>query len=285
MFQHTFRSQRTSLYGYTSLFILRILVEDQVLAKRICTDEGKISVRLCRQRPPHLPEVKGQRVGALVILDIMMDGINHNLKRKLDTQFFILCVGIVLRLVAFLSRSRIHLEYHWADLWRSLLSFIRFLTTYSADIVTLSGAHQVVDDLVNLIVLALSAGESFLPDSASYEDLFYKVVETGGILTKFRDAYEFPRRPSSNSIDTLINVSNHYYELLESEKGKLRNKHLGPRQVSKVIKQGYESLSISAKEGLDHWNEFRETKYKMILKKVTRVAVMDVQNFVAEREQ
>ena len=242
-------------------------------------------MRLCRQRPPHLLIVKGDRVVALVILDLMIDAINHNLRRKLDIQFFVLCIGTLLRLISFLGRSRFRLPYHWSELWRTLLSFMRFLTTYAADIATLSGAHQLVDDLVNLIVLSLSAGESFLPDPTSYDDLFYKLVETGETLTKFRDAYNFSQRPSSDSINTLINVSNHYYDLLESEKGKLGNKHLGPRQVSKVIKQGYEGLSIQAKEDLDHWERFREADYRTVLKRIARVAVMDAQALVREKEK
>jgi hypothetical protein len=88
LFQHAHRSPRSAAYTYLSLYILQILVEDQGLAKRICGDEGKASVRLCRQRPPFLPLVKGDRILVTVILDIMMDGINHNLRRKLDVQFY-----------------------------------------------------------------------------------------------------------------------------------------------------------------------------------------------------
>jgi hypothetical protein len=88
MFQHAYRSQRGALYSYLTLFVFQILMEDQVLAKKMCTDEGKLNVRLCRQRAPYLPIVKHDRIVALVIMDIMIDGINHNLRRKLDTQFF-----------------------------------------------------------------------------------------------------------------------------------------------------------------------------------------------------
>jgi len=76
------------MYGYTVLFILNIIVEDQTLVKRLCGDESKVSVRLCRQRPPYLPLVKGGRVAGSVILDLMLDGINHNLRRKLDVEFY-----------------------------------------------------------------------------------------------------------------------------------------------------------------------------------------------------
>ncbi|EOD48884.1 hypothetical protein GTA08_BOTSDO07757 [Neofusicoccum parvum] len=174
--------------------------------------------------------------------------------------------------------------YHWSELWRSLLSFIRFLTTYANDIKSLRESPRLIDDTVNLIALSLSAGESFLPDAAAYDDLFYKLVETGDILTKFRDAYDLSKQSSSSSIETLISVSSHYHSLLEGdEKGKVKSKNLSPREVSKVIKQGYETLSIQAREDLDHWERYREADHKVILKKVSRAAVEDSKALVAEK--
>lgn len=133
--------------------------------------------------------------------------------------------------------------------------------------------------------MSLSAGEAFLPDAAAYDDLFYKLVETGDILTKFRDAYDLSKQPSSSSsIETLISVSSHYHSLLEGdEKGKVRSKNLSPREVSKVIKQGYETLSIQAREDLDHWERYREANHKVVLKKVSRAAVEDAKALVVEQ--
>jgi hypothetical protein len=88
LFQHAHRSTRAALYTYLSLFIVRILVEDQLLVKRLCSEESKLPVRLCRQRQPYLPLVKGDRVPAAVILDLMVDGINHNLRRRLDVELY-----------------------------------------------------------------------------------------------------------------------------------------------------------------------------------------------------
>lgn len=88
LFQHAHRTTRTALYTYLSLFILQILVEDQMLLKRLCSDDSKLSVRLCRQRQPYLPLVKGDRVPAAVIIDLMVDCINHNLRRRLDVELY-----------------------------------------------------------------------------------------------------------------------------------------------------------------------------------------------------
>ena len=183
-----------------------------------------------------------------------------------------LSLGILLRLLSYLSRAKVRITYHWSELWRSLLSFFRFLTTYVTDIRALHRPPGMVTPLVNLLALALSSGENFLPDPAAYDDLFYKLVETGDILTKFRDAFDLG---NSTSMQTLVNVSGHYHALLEGKEGKSGKKNLSPKEVSTVIKQGYETLSIEAGDGLDRWERFREADWKVALKKIARAAVED----------
>ncbi|CAG8979118.1 hypothetical protein HYALB_00000251 [Hymenoscyphus albidus] len=281
LLQHAHSSLRNSLYSHLNLLILRLFIEDQVLCKRICSDESKMSVRLCRQRSPYLPLVRGERMLAASILDTMIDGLSHNLRKRLDVDLYILCVGIILRLISHLSRSRTRLAYHWSELFRSLLSLVRFLTTYTADLKNLNHIDILLDDLVNLIALSLSAGEAFLPNPAAYDDLFYKLVETGEILVKFRDSYGLANR-STSSIETLISVTEHYKQMLADGAQGRKGKHLTSVQVSGVIKQGYETLSIQAKEGLDGWEKYREADERVLLKKIARAAVGDVKTLLVE---
>jgi len=175
--------------------------------------------------------------------------------------------------LSYLSKAKVRITYHWSELWRALLSFFRFLTTYADDVHTNYRSLEMVEVLVNLLAYALSNGENFLPDPASYDDLFYKLVETGDTLTKFRDAFGLA---NNGSMQTLVNVSSHYHALLENgDKGRSRSKNLSPQEVSVVIKQGYETLSIEAGEGLDRWTRFREADVKILLKKIARAAVED----------
>nr|XP_036587969.1 uncharacterized protein CTRU02_01981 [Colletotrichum truncatum]KAF6799110.1 hypothetical protein CTRU02_01981 [Colletotrichum truncatum] len=277
LLQHAHLSLRTTHYSHLNLMVFRLLIEDPVLCKRICSEESKTAVRLCRQRQPYLPLVRGERILATAVLDTMVDGITHNLRRRLDVGMYTLCVGIMLRIISYLSRSRTRVAYHWADLFRSLLSLIKFLTTYVADLKDLSQIDLLVDNVVNLLALSLSAGEAFLPGPAAYDDLFYKVVETGDVLVKFKESYQLGKR-QSNSIDTLISVSTHYKEML-GEGGRKKG-NLTSVEVTEVIKQGYETLSIQAKEGLDTWERYREANDRTLLKKMARAAVADVRGLV-----
>lgn len=162
-----------------------------------------------------------------------------------------------------------------------MLSLVRFLTTYTSDLKDLPHVDTLVDHVVNLLALSLSAGEAFLPTPAAYDDLFYKVVESGEILTKFKQNYGLGKRAGS-SIDTLINVSTHYKHLLTEGGGKKKPNSLTTTQVTDVIKQGYETLSIQAKEGLDSWDRYREADDRILLKNMARTAVADVRELVED---
>jgi len=293
LFQHAHRSARAMLYTYLSLFILQLLVEDPAVNKCLTNPELQVSVRLCRQRQPFLPIVKGKRIATTVILDLMIDGINHNLRRRLDVDFYMyvapllvsfwsthvmrtsLCLGILVRTLSYISRAKVRIAYHWAELWKSLLALVRFLVTYAEDVRPNPRTPEMNSLVTNLLAFALSSGENFLSDSASYDDLFYKLVESGDVLGKFCDVFGSTHQPSS--MQTLINVSSHYQSLLKttSKGGKTKGKHLSPQEVNTIIQQGYETLSIDASEGLDRTEKFREANVRTVLKKIARAAVDD----------
>lgn len=44
-----------------------------------------------------------------------------------------------------------------------------------------------LDSVVNVIAISLSLGDAFLPSPSDYDDLFYKIIETGDVLVNFRD--------------------------------------------------------------------------------------------------
>ncbi|KAJ5138793.1 uncharacterized protein N7515_003641 [Penicillium bovifimosum] len=316
LLQHAYRSPRVGQYAELNLFTLRILVEDPTICKHICSEDGRRKVRICRQKQPYLPVVNGDRVLATVIFDIAIDTITHNLRRRLDVNIYSQTIAITLRLLTYLSKNKIRLTYHWPELWRTLLSLMRFLATYATDLTPNPRIQTLTTSLADLIAFCVSNGDTFLPDPASYDDLFYKLVETGPVITKFRNAYPFfrpnPGTPSKApdaisdvhcaAIDTLQSVSTHFYTLLFHSEGvdavpvaaspkpeepaavalpSIRKKNLSPREVHRIIKQGYDTLSIQPPEGLSAWNKWREAEWKSELKRAARCAVDDARQLVA----
>ena len=288
---HAFRSSRASMYGNLNLITLRVITEDNALCKIFCSDELTMSVRLCRQRQPFLPSDQGGRTIACHVLDIAMDAINHNLRRRIDVPLYVSCLNLAHRLLCYMAHARVQLKYHWHFLWQSLLSLIRFLVSYENDLKTANTHVQLlITPLVKLFALSITAGNSFLT-LAAYDDLIYKLVETSEVLTRFKTAYEshgssltasHPPQTSISPIDILVRVTAHYNELLEAEKSKGRaGKNLLPSQVNKIIRQGYESFELPNLEGdLDAWEPWREGEERGFIKKLARTAVEDVRKLI-----
>lgn len=291
---HAYRSSRATTYALLHFLILRIIIEDLALCKILCDPEVLLAVRLCRQRQPFLPAIQKARLAAAPILDILLDTINHNLRRHLDIPLYISCIGLIHRLLSYLTFTRTRLTYHWSLLWQTLLSFLRFLTTYAPSLTVQDpDLPLLVNPFLATLALAVTSGESFLPDPAAYDDLFYKLVEAGDYLSRFKKAFNVhltqpsesisatTHGPTTTPIEILIQVAAHYHDLVEGEKGKGRiGNNMSPREVSKVIRQGYDTLSLPAMEGLDRWDRFREGDERGMLKRVARVAVEDTKKLL-----
>ncbi|KAI5815808.1 hypothetical protein BZA77DRAFT_315217 [Pyronema omphalodes] len=322
LLHHAHRSDRSTLYANLNLTVLRLFLEDPSLSKRLASDDLKSQVRLCRQKAPLLPVVRSKRPLLCAILDLLSDGISHNLRKRLDVDLYISLIGVCQRAISFLIRTRTRLQYHWSELFKSVLGLIKFLTQYAGDLKGLPRLNLLLDGGINLLTLSLCSGELFLPDAEAYDDIFYKLVESFEVLKKCRELYglgggkinrtngagmngsngangtngnianglgsgrETPvngvngysngnNYTAGNSINTLISVSEHYYQLIEEKSGK---KNLTPQQVQEVIKQGYESLNLEGgtEGGLDTWEKYREADERVALKKVARVAVEDL---------
>lgn len=228
-------------------------------------------------------------------MDIIIDTLNHNLRRALDLDLYISCIGLIQRLLSHLSVTHTRFPYYWSLLWQTLLALLRFLTTY-AD--SLKSQHPDLQSLLHpfltVLALAVTQGESFLPTSSDYDDLFYKLVEAGHYLPLFKSSFATQLTPSPSSIqpqsrnpqtppiDLLILVSTHYQTLISTAKGAGRvGKDLSPREVINVIREGYETLVLPEVEARG-WERWREGDNRALVKKWGRCVVEDARRIGRE---
>ncbi|KAI4101639.1 MAG: hypothetical protein L6R37_004872 [Teloschistes peruensis] len=292
---HAYRSPRATLYGLLNLTALRILIEDQTACTRIFDPNLAISVRFCRQRQPFLPSSPKPRAAAAAILDIALDAINHNLRRRLDIPLYTACINILHRLLSYLVTTRTRLPYHWPLLWQTLLSLLRFLTSYASSLTQEPDLPALIDAFLATLSLAVCRGDFFLPDTAVYDDLFYKLVENAHLLPRFKIAFKHLARPASSTtptatpnpntassplalVDTLVAIARHFEAMMEEEKGK--GKTLSPKDVMGVVRRGCETLVLPEGEGLERWGRWREVDERGMLKKCARAAVEDARRVV-----
>ena len=82
------RSLRATLYARLALLNIRNLIDDPSLMALLVHDDTKSQIRICRQRQPFLPTVLKERKLIEGILDVCIGGIDHNLRRRLDIEFY-----------------------------------------------------------------------------------------------------------------------------------------------------------------------------------------------------
>lgn len=281
---HAYRSARASTYGLICMIILRNMIEDAALCKRLCDPNIKVKVRFCRQRAPTLPPTPSSRSGAAQIFDLCIDTINHNLRKRLDLDLYIGSVNLIHRIMVCLAQNRIHLPYHWPHLWASLIALARFLQNYSDALLaytSLADMQSLLAPLTKVLAVGIAMGAQFLPDSGSHDDLFYKLVECKTALEKLRGAYKLTE--ANSAINVILTTSTHFHGQLEA-KGVV-TRALSTKEVTKVIRTGYENLELPdmARLGIESFERWREGDEKVTVKKMARVAVEDVKKLLRER--
>lgn len=289
LLHHAHRSDRCTLYAQLSITIIRLVLEDAPSAK-ILSSSPPFPIRLCRQIPPFLPPSPKPCSPIEAILDIIIDALTHNLHLRFPLALYISTLTLLHRTLTHLIRTSTRLPYHWPLLWQTLLSLLRFLTTYAPNIQTQnppSALHDLFHPFLAILALAVSEGDAFLPSPETYDDLSYKLVEAGHVLQKFQSVY-LPTSSTSTSttaaqaLTILLHVSTHYRTLLETEKA---GKNLSPKEVSRVVRKGYETLRVpeEGREGLMAGEKWREGKERGFLKRVGREAVGDGRRVVLGR--
>ncbi|GET00373.1 UPF0668 protein C10orf76 homolog [Rhizophagus clarus] len=294
LLQHN-RTNRTASYANLILLTLVILSEDASFNEVICENERQFAVRLCRQRPPLLQNAKFPRPIVGVILDIVIGFINHNLRRKLQTDLYSMALGIIHRTLSYLKKNRVRLPYHWAELWHSLIGLLKFILSniehFQQD---RASVNEVLLSAINIINLSITCGDTFFPDPFSYDNFFYEIVrakETFEGLNRIvnktnfikpesptKSTFQKPASPSSQ-FDVLSNINticNHFHLKIEAWKLNNRARTITPEQVYSIISTNYDTLELVTPEKLDHYTPYSEIRHHgPLLRQVLRVIVED----------
>lgn len=307
LFQNQHKVTRAALYSRLCLLILRIIVESPIAANAsssktpsllVDDDLRTSSIIVARQRAPYLPLVtdtsgqaslsssssSGPHQGRLLIealLDALQCALRYNMKRALDVDMYVLALTTLFQTIHFLRQAKFHVKYHWSELWKTLMSLVRFINSHpkpsqhssssssssgastpTSSTINLNGNHGPVEtpgqegsaeysEIVNLIVLILATslinGNSFMGNGDDYDDLFYKIIEGSDSLIKlqkiFANTLSNNKSPSMTVLQAAIN---HYAALLPKSvlTDKSSKQQMNSQQITSIIREGYQTLSL-----------------------------------------
>ncbi|KAF9814518.1 hypothetical protein IEO21_05069 [Rhodonia placenta] len=202
---------RAIAYANLALNLLLVMVESEVIMDAFCQTTGA-SIRLCRQRLPLLP-LSPPRAPICALLDCSVLWLRHNLHKRLEVYAYIKCVRVCYRVLWYLQRERLRLEYHWQELWKALIGLLDFLANKVDVLITTGGIEQLIQETVLVLDLALCHSSAILPSAQAIHELIYEVVRSAAVFQKQQTLLEKLALPKSafrdgenTATDALANI-------------------------------------------------------------------------------
>ncbi|KAJ6604834.1 hypothetical protein DFH09DRAFT_1123914 [Mycena vulgaris] len=232
-------SPRAIVYANLCLNTLLTLVQNDgvLIAFSQPSDER---IRLCRQRLPVLPVPPSRRPPLCALLDCCVLWLRHNLHKRLEVQSYTTCIWVCYRVIWFLHKAHIRLEYPWHELWSALIGLLSFLSAKLESLTTTGGVEQLARATILLLDLCLAKCEIFLPTPQSIHQFVYELVRSSSILKaqlSLLKALELPQtaqrkswtteQPSEVLLERLLSTTEFYQTKVaeahaQSAKGAMR---------------------------------------------------------------
>lgn len=178
-------SRRMMAYANLALNTLLVMSENAHIMSVFCKPaSSKEVIRLCRQRLPLLPVPSPTRAPICALLDCCVLWLRHNLHKRLEVYTFTTCIWTCHRVIWYLQKARMRLEYDWLELWKAVVDLLGFLSGKLDSLVTTGGIERLVQESVRLLDLALRGADIFLPAPTAVHEFIYEVVRSSAVIRK-----------------------------------------------------------------------------------------------------
>lgn len=119
-------------------------------------------------------------------VDLLVEFIVSHMMKKFPIELYVLCIGVVHRILCYQKRCRVRINYHWKDLWTALITLLRFLVQNEGNLGKKMNIFDLSVRIVNILNLFITYGDTFLPTPSSYDELYYELIRTPEV---FDDAH------------------------------------------------------------------------------------------------
>lgn len=168
--------------------ILTCISEDQY-ANSVMHDSTltyKVLLRRAPMRHRKLPQdrlTKSQPV-AVILLDLMVEFVVSHLMKKFPMELYLLCIGVIHRILCYQKRCRVRLVYPWKELWAALISLLKFLVNQEQNLIKKCNIFHLAVQIINIFNLFITYGDTFLATTNSYDELYYELNREEKIFTE-----------------------------------------------------------------------------------------------------
>uniref|UniRef100_A0A8C9YEF2 Armadillo like helical domain containing 3 n=1 Tax=Sander lucioperca TaxID=283035 RepID=A0A8C9YEF2_SANLU len=186
------------------------------------------------------------------VLDLMVEFIVTHMMKDFPMDLYLRCVQIIHKLLCYQKKCRIRLHYTWRELWSALINLLKFLLSNETTLLAKHNIFHLALLVVNLFNMFITYGDTFLPTSNSYDELYYEIVRMHQV---FDNLYCMVLRVSTNTgqwkeaaskvTHALINVRaivNHFNPKIES--------YAAVNHISQLSEEQVRSISLNVRKNV-----------------------------------
>ncbi|KAG1685477.1 Armadillo-like helical domain-containing protein 3 [Nymphon striatum] len=255
-----------------AFIILTCIAEDQY-ANSLMHDVNMVfRVKLhkmpMRHRKTAVTTVSSAEPLACAVLNLMVEFVISHMKKNFPIDLFVRCLGVIHRILCYQKRCRVRLNYEWKELWSSLINLLKFLLAHETHLVKKCNIFQVSDQIINILNLFITFGDTFLPKPTIYDALYYEIIR---IHIVFDNLYSMALRYSTNDgeykgtasklTNSLVNIRaiiNHFSPKIDKWSTENQQATLTESQVLEVVQSNYDTLTLKLHDNLDQYERYSE---------------------------
>uniref|UniRef100_A0A6Q2ZEI1 Armadillo-like helical domain-containing protein n=1 Tax=Esox lucius TaxID=8010 RepID=A0A6Q2ZEI1_ESOLU len=253
---------------YSSIVMQDTKDEHRLNSARLCLIILTCIAEPMRHRKKAAEKNVPSRPLVCAVLDLMVEFVVTHMMKDFPMDLYMRCVQVIHKLICYQKKCRIRLHYTWRELWSALINLLKFLLSNETVLLAKHNIFHLALLVVNLFNMFITYGDTFLPTSNSYDELYYEIVRMHQVFDNLycmvlrvsTNAGQW-KEPASKVTHSLVNVRaiiNHFNPKIESYAAVNHISQLSEDQVLEVVRSNYDTLTLKLQDGLDQYERYSE---------------------------
>ncbi|XP_052893828.1 armadillo-like helical domain-containing protein 3 isoform X1 [Anopheles moucheti] len=266
------KSELSAINLKLCLLILTCIAEDQY-ANSMMHDNNltfKVSLHRAHMRHRKLTSEKVSKPQPLAttLLDLLVEFIVSHLLKKFPIELYLLCIGIIHRVIIYQKRCRVRIAYHWKELWTAMISLLKFLIYQEQNLMKRCNIFELALQVINIFNLFITYGDTFLATTNSYDELYYELnreekvfCELHAMVLRYASIQDCDYKEDSirllNALSNILAIIKHFQMKIKEWLASQSLSTPTEQQILEQIQKNYD-LTLKLQDSLDQYERYSE---------------------------